>query len=78
MKIKCVTCENDKRFYLPLWIRATFRFSEDGTISVLHTRPLESIEEKIANNKVMHNIKCAACGSAAIATLASCEAGGAL
>jgi len=71
MKIKCTRCDNDERFLLPLWIRATFRFNEDGTITILHTRPLESLEEKLVNQNVQPALKCAICKAPAIIEMRS-------
>ena len=65
MKIVCSKCENDKQFRLPLWVRATFRFNEDGTISLLHTTPLESLEEKLTNQRLVGALKCSLCGAVA-------------
>lgn len=66
MKIKCTRCDNHERFLLPLWIRATFKFNDDGTITILHTRPLESLEEKLVNQNVQPALKCAICKAPAI------------
>ena len=71
MNIKCTMCDNRERFLLPLWIRASFRFNEDGTISILHTRPLESLEEKLVNQNVQPALKCAVCKAPAIVELYS-------
>lgn len=71
MNIKCTRCDNHERFLLPLWIRATFRFNEDGTITILHTRPLESLEEKLVNQNVQPALKCAICKAPAIVELHS-------
>ncbi len=57
MQIICSRCGNNKRFYVPAWVRATFRFNEDDSVTLLHTRPLEAIEEKLVNGQV----KCAMC-----------------
>jgi len=71
MNIKCTMCDNHERFIIPLWIRATFRFNEDGTISILHTRPLESLEEKLVNQNIQLALKCAVCKAPAIVDLQS-------
>ncbi len=71
MNIKCTMCDNRERFIVPLWIRATFRFNEDGTITILHTRPLESLEEKLVNQNVQPALKCAVCRAPAIVELRS-------
>jgi len=34
---------------IPLLVRATFKINEDGTLSILHTQQLESIEEKLTD-----------------------------
>ena len=49
MQIRCQSCTNHKDFLMPLWVRATFKINEDGTLSILHTKQLESIEEKIVD-----------------------------
>jgi len=54
-----------------LWIRATFRFNEDGTITILYTRPLESLEEKLVNQNVQPALKCAICKAPAIIEMRS-------
>ena len=69
MKIRCSMCDNQERFLLPLWIRATFRFNDDGTLTILHTRPLESLEEKLVNQKIQPVLKCAVCKAPAIIDL---------
>ena len=48
MQITC-RCGNHKDFVIPLWVRATFKINEDGTLSILHTKQLESIEEKLTD-----------------------------
>ena len=71
MNIKCTMCDNHERFIIPLWIRATFRFNEDGTITILYTRPLESLEEKLVNQNVQPALKCAICKAPAIIEMRS-------
>ena len=71
MKIHCTQCGNQERFLLPLWIRATFRFNDDGTLTILHTRPLESLEEKLVNQKIQPALKCAVCKAPAVVELGS-------
>ena len=71
MNIKCTMCDNRERFIIPLWIRASFRFNEDGTITILHTRPLESLEEKLVNQNIQPALKCAICRAPAIMELRS-------
>jgi len=44
-------------------VRCTFKFCEDGNISVLHTRPLESLEEKLADQNRYPALTCKECGS---------------
>lgn len=65
MTMKCSVCGNTKKFKIPLWLRATFCFNEDGTISLLHTMPLESLEEKLTNQKLVQGLKCTMCGAVA-------------
>jgi hypothetical protein len=48
-----------------MWVRATFRFNEDGTITLLHTTPLESLEEKLTNQSLVGSLKCIVCGAVA-------------
>jgi hypothetical protein len=57
MQIHCSKCPNDKRFTVSVWVRAAVRFEDDGKLTLLHTRFLEPIEEKIINGEV----KCAMC-----------------
>ena len=66
MKITCPSCGNPDRFLVPLWVRVTFKFEDSGAISILHVRPLESLEDKIVDQG-QHNqsITCQECGSAA-------------
>ena len=64
MDIQCRSCENRSSFVLPLWVRATFQIEEDGTISILHVRQLESLEEKLADQgKTSFALTCSECGS---------------
>ena len=64
MNITCPSCGNHHKFLIPLWVRATFQFNEDGTISVLHLKPLESLEEKLASQgKTSVALSCADCGA---------------
>jgi len=62
MIINC-SCGNSSRFLIPLWLRVTFRFDEDGTISILHVKPLESLEEKLTDQNMMGGLVCRECGS---------------
>ena len=64
MQIRCLACDNSQAFVLPLWVRATFKIEEDGTISILHVRQLESLEEKLADQgKTSSALTCSECGS---------------
>lgn len=66
MKINCRSCGNHKSFLIPLWVRCTFKFNEDGTISVLHLKQLESLEDKIVDQgKSSFAITCKECGEVA-------------
>ena len=63
MQINCPSCGNSKSFLLPLWVRTTFKFNEDGTISILHVKQLESLEEKLTNQgKTSFILTCKECG----------------
>ena len=63
MQIHCRSCDNRESFIMPLWVRATFKFEEDGTISILHVRQLESLEEKLADQgKTSFSLTCSECG----------------
>ena len=63
MQIHCRSCSNHESFVVPLWVRATFKFEEDGTISILHVRQLESLEEKLADQgKTSFSLTCSECG----------------
>jgi hypothetical protein len=62
MQIRCQSCTNHKDFLMPLWVRATFKINEDGTLSILHTKQLESIEEKIVDQgKTNFELTCQDC-----------------
>jgi hypothetical protein len=62
MQIRCQSCTNHKDFLMPLWVRATFKINEDGTLSILHTKQLESIEEKIVDQgKTSYALTCQDC-----------------
>ena len=66
MQITCRSCGNHKKFLIPLWVRCTFKFLEDGTISILHVKQLESLEEKLASQgKSSFDLTCQECGSEA-------------
>lgn len=62
MKITCPYCDNTRTFLIPLWVRCTFKFNEDGTISILHVKQLESLEEKLANQNTFPTLTCQQCG----------------
>ncbi len=62
MQIHCRSCGNHKDFVIPLWVRATFKINEDGTLSILHTKQLESIEEKLSDQgKTSYALTCQEC-----------------
>ena len=61
MQITC-PCGNNKDFVIPLWVRATFKINKDGTLSILHTKQLESIEEKLTDQgKTSFALTCQQC-----------------
>ena len=63
MDIHCRSCDNRESFVLPLWVRATFKIEEDGTLSILHVRELESIEEKLTDQgRTSSSLTCSECG----------------
>ena len=63
MRIDCLSCGKSNQFLLPLWTSTTFKFNEDGSLSILHVKPLEILEEKITDNKSLREISCKECGS---------------
>ena len=64
MYIRCQTCDNAQSFNMPLWARVTFRIEEDGTLSILHVKQLESLEEKLADQgRTSFSLSCSECGS---------------
>ncbi|MBC8198414.1 MAG: hypothetical protein H8E60_11090 [Candidatus Marinimicrobia bacterium] len=64
MDIYCQSCKNtNKRFLLPIWNKTTFKIETDGDIKLLHLSPLESLEDKIADNHVKKDIICRGCSS---------------
>ena len=70
MKISCPSCGNHRSFLIPLWVRCTFKFNEDGTLSILHVRQLESLEDKIVDQgKTSFAITCKECGADTQVTL---------
>ena len=63
MQIICRSCGNHKDFIIPLWVRTTFKFNEDGTLSILHVKQLESLEEKLTDQgKTSFALTCQECG----------------
>lgn len=60
MDITCRSCGRNN-VVVPLWVRTTFKFLEDGSISILHVKPLESLEEKLVDEN--SDITCKHCGS---------------
>ena len=66
MRLSCPTCPDNKSFLVPLWVRATFKVEDNGTVAILHVRPLESLEEKLVEQgKTTLDITCSECGGAA-------------
>jgi hypothetical protein len=63
MRIDCQSCGKSNEFLLPLWVRTTFKFNEDGTLSILHVKPLESLEDKLTDNSSIRELSCKECGS---------------
>ncbi len=63
MTITCPCCGNNRKFLIPLWVRCTFKFNEDGTISILHVKQLESLEEKLANQNTFPTLICQECNA---------------
>ena len=64
MQIHCRSCGNHKNFLISLWVRATFKINEDGTLSILHTKQLESIEEKLTDQgKTSFALTCQECSA---------------
>lgn len=62
MQIHCRSCGNHRNFIIPLWVRATFKFNEDGTLSILHVKQLESLEEKLTDQgKTSFALTCSEC-----------------
>ncbi len=67
MQIHCRSCDNQKSFVLPLWVRATFKIEESGAISILHVRQLEFLEEKLVDQASLAVLNCSECGSNVVA-----------
>ena len=65
MQITCPYCGNTKHFLIPEWNRCTFRFDEQGEIAILHVRPTEAIEHRLAQ-EYMSGMTCTECGSDAL------------
>ena len=63
MQIECLSCGKSDEFLLPLWVSTTFKFNEDDTLSILHVKPLESLEDKLTDNNSIREISCKECGS---------------
>ena len=61
MNIICPSCNNQKSFRVPLWVKCTFRIEDNGMVHMLHLNQLESLEEKIADSR----IHCKTCGAKA-------------
>ena len=56
----------ESEFKMPLWVKATFCFSEDGSIEIKHVQSKESLEEKLTNHmKPKPLIRCKRCDSPA-------------
>jgi len=73
MQIHCPECSNHRDFLISLWVRTTFKFNTDGSISILHVRPLEVLEEKLADQFTSGAITCQACGAAAVVEFNAAE-----
>ena len=59
-------CGNTRKFLIPLWVRCTFRFDDEGKIKILHLKQLESLEEKLAGTgKSDFSLTCQECGEPA-------------
>lgn len=66
MRLTCPACPDSKVFLVPLWVRATFKVEDNGTVTILHVRPLESLEEKLVEHgKTTLDITCSECGAEA-------------
>ncbi len=61
MKITCPSCGNHRSFLIPLWVRVTFKFNENGTVSILHVKQLESLEEKLTDQNYNPSMICKNC-----------------
>ena len=62
MEITC-PCGNNQSFVLPLWARVTFMIEESGSIKILHTKSLESLEEKLVDQgRSSFSLTCSECG----------------
>ncbi len=64
MRMTCPVCGNSKKFLVPLWVRCTFKINPDGTLSILHVRPKESLADKlVSQGKSSFAITCQECGA---------------
>ena len=65
MNILCENC-GDSEFKMPLWVKATFCFNDNGGIDIKHVQAKESLEEKLTDHmKPKSLIRCNRCGSPA-------------
>ena len=69
MQIHCRSCDNQKSFVLPLWVRTTFKIEDNGSISIMHVRELEFLEEKLVDQAQTAAINCTECGSNDVALM---------
>ena len=60
MDITCRSCGRNE-VILPLWVKTTFKFLDDGSIAILHVKPLESLEDKLVDSD--GEMTCKHCGS---------------
>ena len=60
MDITCRSCGRNE-VILPLWVKTTFKFLDDGSITILHVKPLESLEDKLVDSN--GEMTCKHCGS---------------
>ena len=66
MKITCPCSSNNRKFLIPLWVRVTFKFTDEGHVSILHVKQLESLEEKLTNQNSYPTLTCQECGAEAL------------
>ena len=70
MKLTCPACPENKSFLVPLWVRATFKVEDNGTVTILHVRLLERLEEKLVEHGKTHLcFTCSDCAAAASLSL---------